>query len=120
MDFDELKESISDLTREKPFLFAFIGIIVFLFIAGLVILMIQTTPVKKTEMQAPEPFTQDSPILTPDSLDIEKEYYPTRIPENQWSKEDINTWFTYPEEETMAELEKANDKTVEGIIGAAP
>ena len=119
-DFDDLKDSISDFTQKKPLLVAIICIVVFLFFAGLIILMIQTTPVKKTEFKEAEPFTQDAPVLIPDSPDIEKEYYPNRITENQWSQEEINKWFTYPEEETMKELEKANDKIVDDITGAAP
>lgn len=120
IDFDDIKDSLSDLTHEKPLLFAVIGIVVFLFFAGLIILMIQTSPVKKTEIPQADPFTADNPVLPPDSPDIEKEYYPNRITENQWSQEEINKWFTYPEEETMKELEKANDKIVDDITGAAP
>ncbi|MBQ9908976.1 MAG: hypothetical protein IJM48_04175, partial [Treponema sp.] len=85
-----------------------------------VILMIQTAPVKKTAVREAEPFTQDAPVLIPDAPDIEKEYYPNRITENQWSKEEINRWFTFPEEETMKELEKANDKIANDISDAAP
>ena len=118
-DFEDIKDSISDFTHEKPLLVAVIGIIVFLFFAGLIILMIQTTPVKKAEIQQAEPFTADNPVIIPDAPDIEKEYYPNRITENQWSQDEINKWFTYPEEESMKELEKANDKIVDDITGAA-
>ncbi|MBR1536110.1 MAG: hypothetical protein IJ630_04175 [Treponema sp.] len=120
MDIDELKENISDFTREKPVLFAAIVLIVLLFLAGLVILMIQTTPEKKQPVQEAQKFEQDEPVLIPDSPDIEKEYYPSRITENQWSKEEVNRWFTFPEDETMTELEKANDKIVKDIVDAAP
>ncbi len=120
LDFEDLKDTFSDLARKKPLLIAFICIVVFLFLAGLVILMIQTAPVKKTAVREAEPFTQDAPVLIPDAPDIEKEYYPNRITENQWSKEEINRWFTFPEEETMKELEKANDKIANDISDAAP
>ena len=119
-DFDEIKESISDFAHENPILLSVIVLIIFLFFAGLIILMIQTTPEKKVEVQAVEPFTADSPVLIPDSPDIEKEYYPNRITENQWSKEEINSWFTFPEDEAMKELENANDKIIDEITGAAP
>lgn len=121
MDFEDIKESISDLTHEKPLLFAVIAIIVFLFFAGLIVLMIQTSPAKKTvKTKEPEPFTADSSVLIPDAPDIEKEYYPNRVTENQWSEDEIKRWFTFPEDETMAELERANDKIASDIIGAAP
>ena len=120
MDFEEIKENFSDFAHEKPVLFAVIVLIVLLFFAGLVILMIQTTPEKKAEPRQVEKFEQDSPLLIPDAPDIEKDYYPNRITENQWSKEEINRWFTFPEDETMKELEKANDKIVNDILDAAP
>ncbi|WP_407428410.1 hypothetical protein [Treponema sp.] len=119
-DFEDLKEAVSDFAHEKPFLLTVIAIIVLLFFSGLIILMIQTTPAKKLDYQQPEPFVQDSPVLIPDSPDIEKEYYSSRITENQWSKEEVNRWFTYPDEDSMSELEKANDRIIKDITEAAP
>ena len=114
-EIDDIKDAFSDFAHKKPLLLAVIVIVVFLFTAGLIILMIQTTPDKKTEFKEAEPFNQDAPILIPDSPDIEKEYYPNRVTENQWTKEEIDRWFTFPEEETMKELEIANDKIVNDI-----
>ena len=119
-DFDEIKEKISDFAHEKPVLVTVISIIIFLVFAGLIILMIQTTPHKKAAVQEAEPFTADAPVLIPDSPDIEKDYYPNRVTENQWSNEEVKSWFTFPEDETMKELEKANDKIANEITGAAP
>ena len=119
-DFEEIKDSFSDFAHEKPVLVTVIGIIIVLFFAALIILMIQTSPEKKEILKEPEPFTADSPVLIPDAPDIEKEYYPSRITENQWSKDEVKKWFTFPEDDTMKELEKANDKIASDIIGAAP
>lgn len=120
LDFEDIKYEISDFAHEKPVLLSVIILVVFLFIAGLVILMIQTTPAKKTEFQAAEPFTQDSPILIPDSPDIEKDYYPSRVTENQWGEDEVKKWFTFPEDEVMGELEKANNSIITDVIEAAP
>ena len=120
LDLEDIKYEISDFAHEKPVLTAVIGLVIFLFIAGLIILMIQTTPSKKTEFQAAEPFVQDASILIPDSPDIEKDYYPSRVTENQWPEAEVKKWFTYPEDEVMAELEKANDKITKDIIESAP
>lgn len=117
---DDIKESISDFAHEKPVLLSVIVMIVFLFFAGLIILMIQTSPEKKPDYEAPEPFTADAPVLIPDSPEIEKDYYPSRVTENQWSKDEVNTWFTYPEDDMMNGLEKANDKIVKDITDSAP
>ncbi|MBQ8013086.1 MAG: hypothetical protein IJ257_01640 [Treponema sp.] len=121
MNFDDIKYEISDFAHEKPVLLTIISIVIFLFIAGLVILMIQTSPAKKEAPEkVPEPFTANESTLIPDSPDIEKDYYPNRVTENQWTQNDINTWFTYPEDDTMAELEKANDSIIQDLTGAAP
>ena len=120
MDFEEIKDTFSDFAHEKPLLLAVISIIVVLFFAALVVLMIQTAPEKNEILKEPEPFTADSPVLIPDPPDIEKEYYPSRITENQWSKDEVKKWFTFPEDDTMKELEKANDKIVNDILDAAP
>lgn len=120
MIFDDIKYEISDFAHEKPLLLTIICIVVFLFIAGIIILMIQTSPQGKTVLPSQEPFTQDAPILIPDSPDIEKDYYPNRITENKWTQDEANKWFTYPEDETMKELEKANDSIINDITGAAP
>lgn len=120
MNFEDIKYEISDFAHEKPILLTVICIVVFLFIAGIIILMIQTTPEKKAVSPAPEPFTANESILIPDSPDIEKDYYPNRVTENEWSQDEINKWFTYPEDESMEELEKANDRIIKDITEAAP
>ena len=52
LDFgiDDIKDTVSDFAHKKPYLLAVIVLIIFLFFAGLIILMIQTSPEKK---QAP-------------------------------------------------------------------
>ena len=119
-DFDDIKESVSDFVHEKPVLSTVIVIVVFLFLAGLIILLIQTSPEKAPELKQAEPFEQDAPILIPDVPDIEKEYFPNRVTENQWSSEEVKRWFTFPEDEAMTELEKANDKITDEVLQAAP
>ena len=120
LDFEDIKYEISDFAHEKPALMTVICIVIFLFIAGLVILMIQTTPEKKVEFQSSQPFEQDAPVLIPDSPDIEKDYYPSRVTENQWSESEVKKWFTYPEDEVMSEVEKANDRIIHDVLDAAP
>ena len=119
-ELEDVKDALSDFAHRKPLLLTIIGIVVFLFFAGLIILMIQTTPVKTVETREAEPFEQDAPVLIPDTPDIEKEYYPARITENQWSQEEVNKWFTYPEDASIKELEKANDRIVNDITESAP
>ncbi|MBQ0051476.1 MAG: hypothetical protein KBT11_05365 [Treponema sp.] len=125
LDLDELKEnfgdfSLSDFIQEKPAVFAAICGGIFLFLAALVILLIQTSPEKKVEYSNPEHLEADAPILIPDAPQIEKDYFPSRVTENQWSKEEVDKWFTYPDETVMEDLEKTNNKIVKDILEAAP
>lgn len=124
IDFSGIKDALDDFSpnefaRKKPLVFASICLLIVLFIAGLIVLLIQTSPQKhKTEL--PEHFEADASVLIPDAPDIEKDYYPSRITENQWSKDEVDKWFTYPDEDAMKNLSDSNDKIVKDILEAAP
>lgn len=127
MNFDEIKDALSefsprDFMQKKPLTSALICFLTVLFVAGLVILLIQNSPEKKSKSDAaaPEHFEADAPILIPDAPQIEKDYYPSRTTENQWQKDEVDKWFTYPDEDVMKDLAESNDKIVKDIIGAAP
>lgn len=124
VDFSEIKDALSDFSpsdfaRKKPFVFASICILIVLFIAGLAVLFIQTSP-KKQKPEIPEHFEADAQVLIPDAPNIEKDYYPSRITENKWSKTEVDKWFTYPDEDVMKRLSDSNDKIVKDILEAAP
>lgn len=124
IDFSGIKDALSDFSpsdfaREKPFLFTSICILIVLFIAGLAVLFIQTSP-EKQRSEISEHFEADAPLLIPDAPNIEKDYYPSRTTENQWSKDDVDKWFTYPDEDVMKEISDSNDKIVRDILEAAP
>ncbi|MBQ7159057.1 MAG: hypothetical protein IJS09_06520 [Treponema sp.] len=121
MDFDNLGETVRDFVHEKPLISTMIGIFVLLFFASLIIILIQTSkPEVPTQTFRKEPFTADAKLLIPAAPEAEKDYYPSRTIKNAWTEEDIEPWFTKPDEETLKNLEKANDAIVSDIIGAAP
>lgn len=125
IDFESIKDSLSafslsDFARKKPLIFALMCLLILLFILALVILLIQTSPEKKVKVPLQERFEADAPVLYPDSVDIEKDYYFSRTSENQWEKEEVDKWFTYPDDESMKELADSNDKVIKDILGAAP
>lgn len=125
LDLDDLKAivddfSIKEFAQKKPFIFTVLCLIVFLFVAGLVILLIQTSPQKKPAEKPMETFTADSPILIPDAPNIEKDYFTSRNTENEWSKAEIEKWFTYPDDNVMNELKRTNDSIADEILGATP
>lgn len=120
IDFDTIKENITEFAHENPIRAAVIALVVFLFMAGIVILLIQTAPEKKARAPQQEHFTETFPLLIPESPDIEKEYYYSRTTENQWDKTETNSWFTFPDEELIHETELENDRIIKDITGAAP
>lgn len=117
---DELANRIRTLKEEKPVVLALsVGLILLAFIA-LIIVLIQTRPQKQPPEPTVQPFTADAPLFIPDAPSLTQDYYPSRIPGKTWSSEDIEKWFTTPDEETMRSLENANDKIISDILGAAP
>lgn len=121
IDFDTIKENSTEFAHENPIRAAVIALVVFLFMAGIVILLIQTAPEKKARApQQQEHFTETFPLLIPESPDIEKEYYYSRTTENQWDKTETNSWFTFPDEELIHKTELENDRIIKDITGAAP
>lgn len=121
MDFDNLGDTVRDFIHEKPLISALIGIFVALFFAALIIILIQTSkPSAPAQTFRKDSFTADAKLLIPAAPDPEKDYYPSRTIKNAWSEKDIEPWFTKPDEETLKNLEKANDAIISDIIGAAP
>ena len=121
MDFDTLGDTFRDFIHEKPLVSAIIGIFVLLFFAALVIIMIQTSkPAAPAQTFRKEAFSADAKLLIPAAPDGAKDYYPSRTTKKAWTEEDIEPWFTKPDEETLKNLEKSNDAIVSDIIGAAP
>ena len=121
MDFgeilDDMQENADDLIHNKPHVLITIIAIVLLFIIGLLIIMVQASPKKKKEVQKIK-FTADAPIMIPDTRSVEEEYYPYRSTPERWSRDNLEKWFTYPDEKIMGQLEKSNDALVEEITGA--
>ena len=121
MDFeeilDDIQENADELIHNKPHVLIAIVLIILLFIAGLVIVMIQSSPKKAKDVQKIE-FNADAPIMIPDTKSVEEEYYPYRTTSERWSRDELERWFTSPDEKVMDQLEKSNDELVEEITGA--
>ena len=118
---DTLADKIRETVQEKPAVVFVSGALVLLALIALVIVLIKTST-RKEKVEAPEaaPFELDAPLFIPDAPSFQQDYYPSRIPGKVWSGDDIEQWFTAPDEKTMQSLEKANDKIINDILGAAP
>ena len=62
----------------------------------------------------------DQPLLVPDGPSIPDGYITSRKTEKNWSEEEIEKWFTLPDEGEVEKLGDTNDRIVQDIIGAAP
>ncbi len=121
IDMDEIRERIDDLIHNRPIVFFTTVIILILFLIGLVVLLIQTSPSSaKVKTEKEIAFTPDEEIMIPDAPDAEKDYFPSRATESRWSDAELEKWFTYPNDKIMQKLEKSNDKIVDDITGNAP
>lgn len=120
IDFDDIKEAVSDFIDEKPLLFRIALLIVIFFLIALIIIFIQSSPKKQNiPYKKDEIMLTSEPVMT-DGPNIEKDYYSSRTTENVWSETQLKEWFTSPDGKLSSGLEKANDKIVSDIIGAAP
>ena len=119
LDFDELKEKVSDFFHEKPVLARISCGIIILFLMGLIVIFIQSSPPKSKIKYAKTNVILDGPPEIPQGPDIEKDYYPYRTTKEAWSDEEIDQYFTPPDYKMLKDLEKANDKIVSEITGAA-
>ena len=119
-DIDELREKVDDLIQNRPVIFFTVLFIIFLFIAGLVILTIQTSVKTKYVMPEPQNFKADAPVIIPSSPAPEQDYYQFRTPESTWNKEEAERWFSYPDDKIMEQVEKANDEIINDLTGVAP
>ena len=121
MMFDDIGGTIRDFMHEKPLISTIIGIVTLLFLAALVIILIQTAkPGASGQTFRRESFSADAKLLIPAAPEVEKDYYPSRTVKNAWTEADVAPFFTVPDTESMQSLEKANDAIIAEIIGAAP
>ena len=98
-----------------------LGIAVFLVASALIILIANSKPKKKTAKPlSTKNFTQTEEFFKPKNLTFTKDYYFYREGNEIWSEEQVDEWFSTPDEKTVEELSNSNDKIVDDIIGAAP
>lgn len=117
---DSIGDKIRELKAEKPLVFGLtIGLCALVFVA-LIIAMIQTAPQKKPKAPPVDDVTLDAPLFIPDAPNLAQDYYPSRTTGTVWTSEELETWFTALDEESLGALEDANDRLVSDITGAAP
>lgn len=116
-------ESVKKFVAKKgkfPFILA--SILVLLFIGALVSSIVQcaSKPKNVTPFKTTEPSISTNNLIKPDSNFISNDYYFSRVPNDKWSKKEVDEWFTEPTQKEIDELGNANDAIISEITGAAP
>lgn len=65
-------------------------------------------------------FVQVENFINPQSKTFTQNYYFSRDLRQKWNEQELNEWFTVPNEENIKSLSESNDKIINNIIGAAP
>ncbi|MBP3606830.1 MAG: hypothetical protein J6J11_00755 [Treponema sp.] len=120
MDFDDIKIKFRTFIHEKTLLSFVLGILLAFFLIAMIIIYIQSSPKQSKLVNKQENIILDSEIMIPNLPNVEKDYYPSRITKNKWTKEEVEEWLTVPNQENLKQIENSNDKIIKELIGVAP
>ncbi len=122
-DIKESLQNILDLLKKdsKKTLIA-CSILIFLCICAIIALAVGNANQKKLPKKITEEqkLVLDEPLLVPSAPGISDEYITTRKTEKNWNENEIEKWFTLPDENEVQKLGDSNDRIIQDIIGAAP
>lgn len=119
IDIKETVEKLQDFleeNRQKSLIVC--GLLLFICLLALLGIAKGSSKSKKTE--AEQKFVLEHELLVPAGPEIPDGYVTTRKTEKVWSEEEIQKWFTLPDETEVQKLADSNDRIVQDIIGAAP
>ena len=97
--------------------------LVILFLLSLIVFAVQScsqNSKSKTVRIEELPLVPDQKLLLPEGPSIPDGYALTRPPQEKWTKEESQEYFTMPDEQELKNLEYSNDKLIEDILGATP
>ena len=123
MDFSTLVEKFRYLIEENKKQTIFVcSILIFMTLCGFFVLLLSTSQQEKKETKVinQKNLVIDQELLIPNELTINNKYTHVRQKKEKWSEEEVNEWFTVPDETEIEKLSQSNDKIVKDIIGAAP
>jgi len=121
-DVQEMIDNFQDfLLENKKKTIAVCGILIFMTFCAVIALCIsETKSSKKGTGSQEEKLVLDQALLVPPAPQVPEGYITTRKTEKNWSEEEIEKWFTQPDEAEVEQLGLANDRIIQEIIGAAP
>lgn len=126
IEVQEILESIKNfLSERKVKTLVVCLVLVFMTLCALVVLAFQTpskSDKKKRGKHSPEQRTLvlETPIFIPEGPAVPNEYITSNKSGEKWSENQIDEWFTFPNEAEISRLDSFNSGIVNDIIEAAP
>ncbi|WP_407397319.1 hypothetical protein [Treponema sp.] len=121
---DNIKERVQNFLQENTKLTVAVSAILVSFaVLAFIVGAISEPKKKKPEKNFfPDsiPYSAVEEFFEPQKENLTEDYYFTREQKSQWSDEEFDRWFTVPDNSTVEELGKANEKVADEILGAAP
>lgn len=90
------------------------------FISAVIESFSSASAVKKTGIKTGVPFKATDDFFLPPEKELTDSYYFSRETDSAWSQEESDRWFTPVDKKIIDDLDAANDKIIDDIIGAAP
>ena len=122
VDFQQISEKIQNFLQENAKKTIIVcAILIFMVLCAIVALCAGSSKSKEKRKTADEPkLVLDQPLIVPSAPSIPDGYITTRKTEKKWPQEEIEKWFTLPDEGEVEKLGESNDRIINEIIGAAP
>ena len=120
---DRISDTVKKLASKKSRLFVTVlALMVFLFISAMVIAVVQIPKKHKRTVVIPTAgrYVQTRELLAPAESTLTEDHYFSRIPEDRWTQEETDRYFTLPDESGLEKLRNSNKEIIDSIIGAAP
>jgi hypothetical protein len=69
---------------------------------------------------SPVPLFLQNPLIPPEAPAIPDDYLLYRERKRAWSDEEVERWFTAPDDKLLRDLHEANNKMISDLLKAAP
>lgn len=103
--------------------FAKISILIllaFFLIAVIIIMVGESNLFSKKKFSVDENFILYQPLVVPEPPSTPDEYYLVRPKDYVWTEQDIDRWFSPPDQQLLDSLRTANDELISDLLEAAP
>ena len=121
IDFHVVAENLKDsLDEHRQKAVVFCAGLVFMAVLGILSFALVKEVKKTAEIKKENELVLDQKLLAPKGPVVPDEYSLSRVTSDKWSSDEIEKWWTVPGDEDVQEISDANDRLVNGIIGAAP